>query len=246
MRVGLGVVVVVGLTAATALGGPIPIPGWQDAGVTNIEVSGLVGTFTVGGGANGLGVYDVQPIDGGPVLTVHWDNGVDWTIPIANAISWATANLYSDASGIPPLLPTQAKGHFNGEGVGNPDWQLGYANIPLIGDVIFIEGTVVYWQMLEIGDTGFLEGGGRIMATGGLMATLGLWPSGGEESSISSFEFAVTDLGGNPLNISNFSQSFTGEIYLTFWPDDKHGIPEPVTFGFLAGGMALVALRRRR
>jgi len=240
--------VLIGALAGGASGQVDPnlIPGWQNASVTAIEVSGLVGTFTVGGGGDGLGVLSIGPGGPGPIVTIHWENGIDTTIPVSNAAASIQANLYSDESGQAPQLPGQARGWFDGDGVGDPDWGLGYVNLPSVGDVALVEGELDAFLLQEIADTGFIEGSGLLTGTGGLMVDHSLWPLGGPQGSMSSFQFGVTDLAGTPLNISGFSQDFTGQVFLTFWPDGARGIPEPTTAVLLTAGIALTILRRRR
>jgi hypothetical protein len=243
LRTGFCAVAVVGILVGTAGAQTIPgwDPNWTSASPVNIEISNLGGSFTTGGGANGLGVLTVAPKAGGPTITVHWDTGSDWSISGTSALLGMIGNLYYDESGQPGLLPGQASGWFNGDGVQlgadpSTDWRLGY-DFGILQAWI-LSGSLDIYRVRELMDTGLLEGSGLVSTNGGLLDMLGLWPD--SQTSLSSFTFRVNG------NISDFSQSFTGDMFLTFWPDDDHGIPEPATLALLAGGVALAVIRRRR
>ncbi len=239
------IVALVGLVAAPALGqefDPNLLPGWEDDNVTQIQVTNMTGTFdpTLG---DDLGQMSIEPKAGGPIVTIYYESHDPWTVPAGeDGVVWFLMNLYADGS-----TPPHARGRFNGDGVGNPDWQLAWNDIPVPGDpdVVFLEGNLVYFEMEEYLDTGMLAGGGRILATGGFLYGEAGWPGGDEVTSVTSFEFGVTDPNGLTLNINDFSQEFTGDFYLTFYPDDDHGIPEPATLALLGAGLGVVALRRR-
>ncbi len=215
-------------------------PNWTNANVVNIEVSNLQGAFTAGGGADGLGVLTISPKGGGPSITLHWDTGQDWSLTGSSAIIEAIGNLYQDNSGVPPLAAGQACGWFDGDGVGladpSLDWRLGW-DLGLV-EVNVLAGVLDIYRAQEIMTTNLLEGSGLVTATSGSLVSLGLWPT--EQSSISSFTFMID------RNIDDFSEDFTGDMFMTFWPDDEHGVPEPTTLALLGGGIALAALRRRR
>jgi hypothetical protein len=53
---------------------------------------------------------------------------------------------------------------------------------------------------------------------------------------------------GAPINIDDFSSDdFAGDMSMSFWPDESHGVPEPTTVALLfLGGSALVRVCRRR
>lgn len=215
-------------------------PAWLTASPTSIQITNLRGTFTAGGGGYGLGTLTITSKSGGPAITVHYDGASDWSLPISWASVSAAGSLYSDTSGIPPLLPNQAEGWFNGVGVGDPDWTLGL-NIPLLGYAPVLEGRLDIYRAREIYNQNLIEGSGLATALGGLLVDYGIWPNGGQQSSISSYQFRISG-----VVVDDFSKSFSGDMYLTFWPDDDHGVPEPVTLALIGGGLAVVALRRRR
>ncbi|MBN1344608.1 MAG: PEP-CTERM sorting domain-containing protein [Phycisphaerae bacterium] len=242
LRLGMCAVLLAGVTSA-AVGQVIPgwDPGWLSATPEYIQVSNLEGTYTAASG-----VLGIDAKTGGPTVTVHWDTGEDWTLDGTDAILEAIGKLYSDSSGIAPLLPNQARGRFNGDGVGlsDPalDWRIGWDFGALQAWVL--GGVLDIYEVVEIYDSGLLEGSGLITATSGLLVDLNLWPSD-QQSSLSSFTFSIHD-DPAPVNISDFSQDFAGDMFLTFWPDDDHGVPEPATLALLAGGFGLTVLRRRR
>lgn len=243
VRIGVGAVLMVALWGGPAFGqfDPNLLPGWEDDVVTEIQVSGMEAVFDPNYGD--LGTMDIHPKATGLTVTVVYENEGNWTMPLhlgGTGIVNMLMNLYSDASS-----GGEALGHFNGDNVGDPDWELGWDNILGQGfDVTFLEGTLIYYRLQEYMDTGMLAGGGRINATGGYLLGAAGWPSG--TTSITSFEFAVYDpTSGDPLNISDFTQPFTGDIYLTFYDDDEHGVPEPTTLALLAGGIVF-GIRRRR
>jgi len=114
---------------------------------------------------------------------------------------------------------------------------------PLTDDELLI-GTVVYYHLGEIFDTGVLSAIALLNVTGGLWVDAGLWPvSGG--SSMSSISFNLQDPlnGGGPYNPSNLLGPFEGSATVNMYPDQR-AIPEPATLLLLAGGLA--ALRRRK
>lgn len=241
MRV-LAVALVAGVVASPAMGqfDPNSLPFWHDDYIDYIQVSNMTVEFDPAGPAGGL--LEVTPKTGGPDITLHYRNMGDESLtPGADGVLYIMGTLFRESSS-----GGTAIGEFNGDFVGNPDWELGWNNIMGSGvDLTFLEGEVNYYKMQEYLDTGMFSGGGRIQATGGILTGEPGWPSGTDESSLTSFTFDVYEPGTTtPLNVSDFSQGFVGDIYLTFYPDDEHGIPEPTTLALLAGGM-LIALRRR-
>lgn len=244
VRAGVCAAALVALLTAPTMGDfdPNDLPGWEDDQVTEIQVSNMTGTFDPNYGD--LGVMDIHPKDGGATVTVVYENSPSWSITGGGTrIVTLLMNLYSDASsgGI-------AKGHFNGDYVGDPDWQLAWEDVLGIPDLdlTFLEGTLDYFRLVEYLDSGVLSGGGMIQATGGLLVDQAGWPTS-TQTSATSFIFYVTEPGTTtPLNISDFTEPFDGDVYLTFYPDDEHGVPEPGTLALLAGGIALAVYRRRR
>ncbi len=238
----LAVALVAGLVASPALGqlDPNLIPGWHEDYIDYIQVSNMKMEFDPSGPAGGL--LDISPKTGGPDITLHYRNVGDETLtPGDDGVLYFMGTLFRETSS-----GGTAIGEFNGDYVGDPDWELSWNNIPGLGvDVTFLEGELVYYKTQEYFDTGMIAGGGRILATGGILVDMAGWPSSTQQSSLTSFTFDVYEPGTTtPLNISDFSQPFVGDVYLTFYPDDEHGIPEPTTLALLAGG-ALLALRRR-
>ncbi len=236
-RLGMGMLVLAGVLGSSALG---QIPGWNpdwlNASPEYLQISNLQGSYDAA-----TGILRMAPKAGGPSATVHWNTGDDWTLEGTSALVDAAGKLYQDVSsgGI-------AKGKFNGVGVdcGDPalDWRVGW-DFGIL-DAWVLTGQLDYYEVTEIFNTGLLEGKGFVTATGGLLTTLGLWPT--EQTSISSFQFGISSPGGGPINISNFSTPFVGDMYLTFWPDDDHGVPEPATFALFSAGLGLASLRRRK
>jgi hypothetical protein len=214
-------------------------PNWMTQAPTNIEISNLTGTFTLGGGANGLGVLTIAAKTGGPSITVHYEGASDWSLPLSWAKVGAAGNLYADTSGIAPLLANQAEGWFNGNGIADPDWHLGL-QIPLLGYASILDGSLDIYRLREIYNTNELAGSGLATATGGTLVDWGIWPDGGQQSSISSYQFRIRG-----VTVDNFTKSFSGDMYLTFWPDAEHGVPEPITLSLMAAGLGMVAFRAR-
>jgi len=215
-------------------------PDWLTTAPTDIQITNLRGTFTASGGGYGLGTLTVVPKSGGPAITVHYEDGSSWSLPVSWAYVSAAGSLYADTSGTPPLLPSQAEGWFNGVGVGDPDWTMGL-NIPVLGYAEVLAGSLDVYRAQEIYNQNLISGSGLATALDGLLVDVGIWPNGGQQSSISSYQFRISG-----VTVDDFGQSFSGDMYLTFWPDDDHGVPEPVTLALIGGGLAVVALRRRR
>jgi hypothetical protein len=246
MRIGVGAVVLVGslVTPGLAQLDPNDIPGWENDVIESITVTNMWGVFDPALGDD-LGQFSITPKEGGPIVTINYEVAGAVTVPVGtDGVLYILMNLYRDES-----VGMEAKGHFNGDGVGDPDWELGWDDVPIPGEpnLTFLEGTLTYFQMAELPvDTGMLVGGGRILATGGLLYGMAGWPGGDEETSLTSFEFGVEDGGGVSINISDFGTYFQGDFFLNFFPDDEHGIPEPATLALLGSGLFLVTLRRRR
>ncbi len=242
----MSAVLLVGLLAGPTVGqiDPNGLPGWQNEIVKHIQVSNLSGTFDTSW-PNSLGLLEISPRYGGPVVTVYYETAAPWSLSPddGNDVEvWVTLSLVKDRSG-----GGLAEGNFDGEGVGDPDWRIRWENISALAgaDLTLLEGTLGGFLLQEYMGTGMLAGSGRITTTGGLLADLDMWPDG-QFNSLTSFEFSIIDpTTGQPLNIGDFSQDFTGEVYLTFYPEDNE-IPEPTMWMLLLGGGSGWALRRRR
>ena len=227
----------VGVFGGTALG----------QSIVNIQVSNLTGTFVPGGGADDLGVLSVATKTGGASITFTLEGWPSITLNQTGAAVSAYGNLYDDTSGEPDNDPCQACGWFNGDGVGDPDWDLTADLSPLnifgfsFGDESILSGDLDIFRVRELFNTNMLAGSGLVTPTGGALYTEEIWPDDGQQSSLSSYLFRIMN-----VQVDDFTGEFSGDMTLTFWPDDEHGIPEPTTLALLGVGFGLAVVGRRR
>ena len=102
------------------------------------------------------------------------------------------------------------------------------------GGAVLLSGTVDYLLLMEAGD-----GTGQMTATGQIVSvsTTGVlsdWAA--SAGSIYDLIFEV-----DPITIASLAEDFSGHSLVTL-----HPIPEPLTIGLLAIGLAGLAVRRKR